>query len=178
MNKVCPNCKKELGNAIFYGIDVDYCPKCLGVWFEEDELRWAKDLSDRNLTWLDIDLWKDDEKFKISRDKKLCPECRLPLYEVNYGTSRIMVDVCNVCHGIWLDRGEFEEIIKYLKEEGNYEVLNKFTKKLLGEFWEIFSGPEDLREEVSDFLAILKLLKYKFATQNLAITKLISSLPK
>src|SRR3972149_8792448 len=101
----CPICKKELEKAIFYGVEIDYCPTCLGVWFEEEELRWAKDEKDRNLRWLDIDIWKDDEKFKISPNQRLCPSCRMPLYQVGYGESGIFVDVCNLCRGIWLDRG-------------------------------------------------------------------------
>lgn len=174
----CPNCKIELEKAILHNVEIDYCPKCLGIFFEEDELRWAKDATDKNLNWLDIDLWKDETKFKISRVGKLCPYCRLPLYEVKYSKSQVEVDVCNLCHGIWLDRDEFKKIIRYLKEEGAFRVLQKYTKNILQEFWEIFIGPETFRQEISDFLTILKLFNYKFATQYPIITKIISSLPK
>ena len=174
----CPFCKTKLEKAIFCGVEVDYCPSCLGLWFEEDELRWAKDVKDRNLRWLDIDLWKDKTKFKISRGIRFCPSCRFPLYEVYYGDSRIIVDLCNLCYGIWLDRSEFKKIIEYLKEKADWEVLNSYTKDLVGEFWEIFAGPETLKEEVLDLLTILKLLNYKFAVQNPVLTQIISSLPK
>jgi Zn-finger nucleic acid-binding protein len=177
--KVCPNCKKPLYQAIFYRIEVDYCPCCLGMWFEEDELRQAKDSADRNFNWLDVNLWKDLKKIKISKEKKLCPSCRMPLYEVNYGRSKkTSVDICTICKGIWLDRGEFKAIIDYLKKEGQYEVLNNFSKNLLSEFWEIFTGPEVLRDEVSDFLTLAKFLQYKFAAQNEDVVKMISELPK
>ncbi len=174
----CPICKKNLDKIIFYGVEVDYCPKCLGLWFEEDELRLAKDNRDRDLNWLDIDLWKKKTSFKVSSGEKLCPFCRLPLYEVSYGRSRIVVDVCNVCKGIWLDRGEFKKIIEYLKKEGHYEAMNNYSKNLISEFWEIFIGPESLREELSDFLTILKILNYKFAIQHPEIVKIISNLPR
>lgn len=175
---VCPLCQKPLDRVIFYGTQIDFCPKCLGIFFEEDELRLAKDTRDRELRWLDIDLWKEPEKFKISWGKKLCPTCRLPLYQVNYGDSKIEVDLCNLCQGIWLDRGEFKKIIEYLKEKAEYEVLENYAKSLLKEFWEIFSGPETFREELLDFLTLLKLLNYKFATQHPTISKIISGLPK
>lgn len=182
----CPRCKKLLEKAIFYNTEVDYCPQCLGIWFEEDELRQAKDEKDRNLNWLDIDLWKDTKKFKISYGTRLCPSCRLPLYEVYYGStgslrdsnSLIIVDVCNLCQGIWLDQGEFKKIIEYLKKRANWEVLNNYSQRLFEEFWEIFIGPETFREEVLDFLIILKVLNYKFAIQYPKITKTISQLPK
>jgi Zn-finger nucleic acid-binding protein len=175
---LCPLCKIGLQEAIFYGVSVNYCPRCLGLWFEEEELRWAKDEKDRELRWLDIDLWRDQEKFKISPGQKLCPLDRLPLYETKYGDSDIKVDLCNICRGIWLDRGEFEEIIHYLKKKKEWEVLYNYAKNFREEFWEIFSGPESWREEVDDFLALLKLLSYKFAVQHPNIAKIIAGLPR
>ena len=175
---ICPICKKELKGVIFYGVEVDFCPGCLGLWFEEDELRLAKDEKDKELRWLDIDLWKDRKKMKVFPGVRLCPSCRLPLYEVYYGDSRIIVDVCNLCRGIWLDRKEFQRIIKYLQEKTNYEVLNNFAKNLLNEAAEILIGPETLREEILDFLSILKILNYKLLSQHPLISKIILNLPK
>jgi len=174
----CPLCKKPLDRAILYGIEINFCPNCLGLFFEAEELRLAKDQRDRSLRWLDIDLWKDKTKFKISPGIRLCPFCRLPLYEIYYGDSQIIVDVCNLCQGIWLDRSEFKKIIEYLKKKADFELLESYAKNLTEEFWEIFTGPENLREEILDFLTILKLLNYKFATQYPTITKIISQLPK
>jgi len=174
----CPIHKKDLEQAIFYGVEVDFCPTCLGLWFEKDELRLAKDEKDKDLKWLDLDLWKDRKKFKIFPGIRLCPSCRLPLYEVYYGDSKIIVDICNLCHGVWLDRGEFKKMIEYLKNKADYEVLNKFAKSLLGEAAEILIGPETLREEILDFLAILKVLNYKFLTQQPKISEIILNLPR
>ena len=174
----CPICKKEFKKAVFYGVGVDYCPQCLGLWFEEDELRQAKDEKDKNLNWLDIDLWQDKKKFKISKDKRICPRCSVPLYSVNYSDSNIEVDVCSVCQGIWLDRGEFKKIIEYLKKKGKTEILENYFKNLIREGAEVFTGPETFQEEIADFLTILKLLNYKFATEHPTISEMISNLPK
>jgi len=174
----CPSCNKNLEKAIFFSVEINYCPRCLGSWFEQDELRLAKDEKDKDLIWLDIDLWKDKEKLDIYRDKKLCPACQLPLYTVGYGDSRIHVETCSVCRGIWLDRGEFKEIIEYLKENGDYQILNNYLETLTEEFKEIFTGPESFREEVLDFLAFSKIFNYKFLTQHPNISKIISNLPK
>ncbi len=174
----CPKCKKDLEKAIFYNTEVDYCPQCLGMFFEEDELRLAKDAKDKNLAWLDVDLWRDERKFKLNYGIRLCPYCRVPLYEVYYGASGIIVDVCNICQGIWLDRGEFKKIINYLKETADKKVLNEYSKSLWEEFREIFIGPETFREEVYDFLVLLKLLNYKFLAQRPKISKMIFLLPK
>ncbi|MCD6233086.1 zf-TFIIB domain-containing protein [bacterium] len=175
---VCPLCKTELKKAIFYGVEVDYCPKCLGLWFDKDELRQAKDKKDKDLNWLDIDLWKDETQFRISPLQKICPKCGVPLYEVRYGDADIRVDVCNLCEGIWLDRGEFKKIIDYLKAKGEEEILRNYFRNLLEEGFEVFAGPETFKEEVGDFLVILKLLSYKFAVQHPIISKIISQLPQ
>ena len=175
---LCPHCKIPFSSAILHNTEVNFCTRCLGLWFEEDELRWAKDEKDKDLKWLDIDLWKDEKKFKISYGIRLCPSCRVPLYEVYYGDSGIIVDVCNLCQGIWLDRAEFKKITNWLKEKADKEVLNNYAKNLFEEFSEIFVGPETFREEILDFLTILKLLKYKFTSQHPAISKIILQLPK
>jgi len=181
VDKPCPVCKTPLSDTILCNTEVDFCPHCFGLWFEEEELRWAKDEKDKNLNWLDFDIWKDEKKFKIAYGIRLCPTCRVPLYEVYYGDpkdpfskERIVVDVCNLCHGIWLDRGEFKKIIEYLKKKGDYEILHNYTKNLLKELGEVFWGPETLREEISDVLTVLKLFRYKFASQHPFLAKMIS----
>ena len=62
----CPNKHNQLEKVLFHNVEVDYCPECLGVWFEQDELRLAKDEKDKQLNWLDVDLWRDKGKFQIS----------------------------------------------------------------------------------------------------------------
>lgn len=176
--KKCFSCNKNLERAVFYNVEVDYCPQCLGIWFEEDELRLAKDARDEDLNWLDIDLWKDKRKLKILKHSRLCPACRLPLYEVNYGDSNVKVDICNVCNGVWLDQGEFKQIINYLKSKADQEVLNKYAKNLAEEALEVFVGPETLREEIGDLLTILKLFNYKLLVQYPKISKIILEMPK
>lgn len=174
----CPNDKEYLERVLFHKVEVDYCPKCLGIWFDKDELRQAKDARDRQLDWLDVDLWRDKSKFKVSRGSKQCPFCRAGLVEVNYDGSKTKIDFCKMCGGIWLDRGEFKQIINYLKSKSDYEVLNHYIKNLVLQLWEVFSGPQMFREELEDFLTLLKLFNYKFITQHPHLEDLIDSLPK
>lgn len=178
--KNCPICKNQkLKQEILYNTEVDYCPVCLGIWFDEDELRQAKDEKDKSLRWLDVDLWKNPADFKISHgQRRLCPICRMPLYEVYYKDSGIIVDVCNLCHGVWLDRLEFKKITDYLKKKADYEILHDYSKNLLKQFAEVITGPEDLKNELEDFLTVAKLLGSKFLTQHPNISKIILSLPR
>ena len=113
----CPNDNENLEKVLFHNVEVDYCPKCLGIWFDGDEFALAKNDKDKNLNWLDIDLWRDKSKFKVMRISKFCPICRVGLVEINYDESKTKVDFCKKCNGVWLDRGEFKQIINYLKSE-------------------------------------------------------------
>jgi uncharacterized protein len=187
----CPTCKTEkLSEKIKIGdVTIDRCPACGGLWFEKDELRLAKDkkakkakwvdieLEDKKLDWFKFDLWKDKVKLKAAKDIKFCPKCQIPLNKVMYGDSDVEVDVCGVCQGVWLERGEFKRIINYVKDKADYEVLNNYAKNLLSETKEIFTGPESVKEEAADLLILTKLLKYKLITQYPALFKIFSNMP-
>ena len=83
-----------------------------------------------------------------------------------------------MCNGVWLDRGEFKQIINYLKNKSDYEILHHYTKNLIVQLWEVFSGPEGLRSELGDFLMLIKLFNYKFVTQHHFLNDMIENLPK
>ncbi len=166
MKMFCPNHHKEpLQQMLFHNVEVDYCPECLGIWFDRDELRLAKDDKDAQLEWLDFDIWRDKSKFDMRRIDKRCPVCRMAMVEVGYDHSKVKIDFCKHCQGIWLDRGEFKQIIIYLIRKYDYEILHHYAKNTVLQLWEVFTGPEKFRGELEDFLMLLKLFNYKFITQ-------------
>lgn len=174
----CPNNHKDLERTLFHNVKVNHCPECLGIWFDKNELAEAKNDKDKELNWLDFDIWRDKKKFTVSPTLRHCPVCRALFVEVAYDGSSVVIDFCKGCQGVWLDRGEFKQIMVYLKKKSDYEVLHHYTKNLAVELWEVFAGPEKFREELSDFFMLLKLLNYKFVVQHPHIEKLIESLPK
>jgi Zn-finger nucleic acid-binding protein len=69
----CPSCNAELRMTDRQGIEIDYCPKCRGVWLDRGELdkiiersgsadarRYEQDRSDS---------YDDDRKYRKSEDK-------------------------------------------------------------------------------------------------------------
>jgi uncharacterized protein len=162
----CPIDNENLEKVLFHNVEVDYCPRCLGVWFDQDELKWAKDDKDAQLNWLDFDVWRDKSRFALKPSPKMCPVCRVMLTEVRYDDSKVKIDFCKHCQGIWLDRGEFKQIINYLKRKSDYEILHHYTQNFVKELWEVFAGPEKFREELADFMMLLKLCNYKFVVQH------------
>jgi len=175
---LCPNKHNQLEKVLFHNVEADYCSECLGVWFERNELEWAKDEKDKQLNWLDFDIWRDKGRFKISPSDRRCPVCRIPFVEVRYDDSSVKIDFCKNCQGVWLDRGEFKQIMIYLKKKADYEILHRYTKNLVVELWEVFSGPQKFREELEDFLMLIKLFNYKFVVQHPFLNKLIENAQK
>ncbi len=175
---ICPNCKTELKEKTFHGVKIDSCPSCKGHWFESDELRKAKDKKEEAVNWVDVNLWEDEGKFRLSEDSKQCPDCGLPLYEVSYGDSDIKVDVCNICEGVWLDDGEFRKIIKHLKEKAGKKIMNEYLKTVVEEAGEVFVGPEPLEEELEDLVSVLGYLRHRFAGKHRFLSEFISKIPK
>ena len=176
---ICPNNHKSaMETVLFHNVEVDYCPECLGVWFDQNELEFAKEDADAQLNWLDIDVWRDKNKFAVSPTMRLCPVCRIPLFEVGYDSSRVTIDFCKHCQGIWLDRGEFKQLMVYLTRKSDYEILHHYVKNLVLKLWEVFTGPKKFREELAEFLVLVKLLNYKFTAQHPVVNALIEDLPK
>ena len=108
----CPSCCVALDRKLVKEIEADECPECKGIWFEDDELRKAKDSTDSDLNWLDFEMWKHKDRFKVRPRGLGCPKCRDNLVAVDYGDTGVEIDYCPQCRGVWLDRGELDKIVE------------------------------------------------------------------
>lgn len=173
----CPSChKEEFTQVCVGGVALDFCMNCLGLWFEEGELRRATQESADLYRWVDTDLWQDASRFRAGESERVCPIDHIPMRHVHYGDSPITVDACHTCGGIWLDRGEFQQIAAYTRREGRKEIWDHYYDVLKKEAKEIFTGPEPLRDEVEDLLMVVKLFKYRFIARHPMITQFLQSL--
>jgi Zn-finger nucleic acid-binding protein len=173
----CPVDRTELEMISVHGVEVARCPSCNGLWFSEERLRLLKDAEDPYLRWIDIDPWEDPSAFRLSRSGKLCPVDGMPLYTVGYGDSEIIVDVCGDRHGIWLDEGEFREIIDWMHARLAQESFFGYLKDIGIEAAEIITGPEGVRSEALDFLIVAKLLAHRLLARFPFLAELIAQLP-
>ena len=163
----CPSCQGELKGIDYRGILIDECEDCKGRWFDNDELRKAKDKTDDDLRWLDFDPFGEEaDKYKTPYEGKVCPRCSVKMVSLTYQDSGVIIDKCNNCQGVWLNRGEFEKVVDYLEEIVVTEPLSDYIRDTEKQFWEIFTGPEGRISEIKDFLAILKLLEMRIAVEN------------
>lgn len=66
---------------------------------------------------------KEEEKKKLKELHWMkCPKCGMDMQEIEY--KKIKIDKCFSCEGIFLDKGELEEIIR---QEGK-GILKKISK--------------------------------------------------
>jgi Zn-finger nucleic acid-binding protein len=163
----CPDCQNELQIANLKGINIHECLKCKGKWFERNELMAVKNKADDGLSWLDFDPFGiDAKKLSIVSIGNRCPQCLKEMQSLTYHQSKVVIDKCQSCEGVWLSHGELEKIIRYLEKVINTESVKDLTKDTFREFIKIFIGHKGLVTEVKDFLIVVKLLKVRIAVEH------------
>jgi Zn-finger nucleic acid-binding protein len=158
----CPACKNYLDLFGVYGIQIESCSKCNGLWLERGELKVLKDKVDTqdwgNLRWMNDEI-DAIEKSRTILSKRLCPQCPdSKLLSTHFGNSETIVDWCGQCHGVWLDRDGFETIVQYLNEELSHMTSKEMEKKVAQEVEKIWSKPGSKFSEILDAKAAISAL--------------------
>ncbi len=174
---MCPVCKKPLKQTTSKGVRVDECESCKGIWFDEGELRSARDNADKYLRWLDFVIFEEKPgKYSISDSNRQCIRCGEKLRTLTFMQSKVVIDACPKCKGIWLDNKEFEKIINYLENLINTRTASQYSKDVLKELLEIGTGEKDKISEIKDFLAVLKLFEIRLAVEHSKIFEVLSNI--
>ncbi len=159
-------------------IEVDECPQCQGVWFQNDELRLTKDATDPDLVWLDFDIWKHPDRFQADRHHLACPDDGTAMVEVRYADTPVVVHYCPACRGIWLGRGDFFRIIAALEEEVVSKDAGEYVRASLRQARELLTGSESFASEWRDFLSVIHLLRLRFFAEHDGLAQAIRRIPR
>lgn len=105
----CPRCDKELAEALVEPeVRTLQCPQCQGRWLEGEALRVLESTVEvRMLEWRRL------PTAEVQTRELTCPRCRpvRVLKKVKSERDRkVLLDVCEQCQGVWLDKGELEAI--------------------------------------------------------------------
>ena len=174
----CPNCDGKLEPRTFNKVNINECDKCHGLWFDRDELRKAKDSTDSDLAWLDFDIFEEKEnKYSKSESHRHCPKDNTKLNKLTYSHSSVSIDACPTCHGIFLDKDEFEKIIKFLESEVVENTSGDWAKEALSQFGQILDGEEMKASEFKDLLTVLKLGETRLSAEHEKITAVLTFFP-
>jgi len=159
---VCPSCNAKLSLYKIFHIEIEACPKCKGIFLDKDELRYLKDKSTKG-SWQSL-RWMDDEveaieKLKAMPSKRPCPKCsKTNFISTFFGDSKVILDWCPNCQGVWLDRGEFQEVLQYITDKLNSLTSEEAKGKVYEEIKEIWNGPENKLSEILDAKAAISAL--------------------
>jgi Zn-finger nucleic acid-binding protein len=91
----------------FEGIEVDRCTLCKGLWFDLLEHERLRELPGSEV----IDCGDPDVGALFNRDDRIsCPRCSGSMIRmVDSLQPHIWYESCGVCHGVFLDAGEFTD---------------------------------------------------------------------
>jgi Zn-finger nucleic acid-binding protein len=131
---ICPVCKLDMIVVEYRKIEIDYCRKCSGIWFDSGELELllqTTELGNTGLPTLD-----GQTRAKRSHGERKCPVCKKKMKEVPLGEPAVHVDVCRRNDGIWFDGGELQQIIKQFEQTqpGNKDSMQQIAA-FLGEIF-------------------------------------------
>jgi Zn-finger nucleic acid-binding protein len=113
---VCPDCRIEMEVQRYYGVTVDVCPACAGLWLDEGELRALMQIDPLILLSIEDRALPDVQYNPDETVQRRCPRCAIPLHPYRYlYDSPVELDGCEQCHGIWVDNGELRKVYAELQ---------------------------------------------------------------
>lgn len=119
----CPACGHNLDLYRIDSAEFEGCPNCKGLWLNQTALKRLREKAGTDsLHWLDREIEAIGTAAGVP-GTRTCVECKdVKMTSILFGASSVLIDRCPNCHGVWLDRGEFDSIVKYLNEAGHSEA--------------------------------------------------------
>lgn len=174
----CLLCDSDLHELQLHGGHLEQCPDCGGIWLDRGELDAIVDAEDGDVRWMDLDLWSEALEAGENVSHRQCPNGHGPLAILRYGKSKVEVEVCPTCGGIWLDAGELDKIIEYLDAQAVSLSLPGYIRESLAEAKELVAGGKGFASEWKDLKAVLRMARIRLAVDHPAVAALLKSLPR
>ena len=172
----CPIDNTKLNDIDFRGIKLGECAKCRGKWFGRDELKKLIERTDPDLVWINFDAFEDEDKFATTSEGLTCPNCGRQMDSMTYKNSKVVIDLCRDCRGVWLDRNEFEKIVRFLERMMWGKPSGEYSAELEKHFIEAVMHPSHLLAELKDLFVVLKLLELREMSEHPSLTAAIEAI--
>lgn len=119
MTLLCPDCLKPLAPLAHFGVTLDSCPMCAGIWFDQGELGRLQHAGGQALIQIDESVVPEIHR-KEEPSRRDCPSCLKPLDRFHYlYNSPIELDACGECGGFWVEDRELQKIQEWLAGESS-----------------------------------------------------------
>lgn len=117
----CPVCNEPMVVLELEQVETDYCTNCGGIWLDAGELELLLD-TDEDRERLKSFLIEDDS---VKEKKYPCPICNKKMTKVFVGEEKkILIDKCKKNHGLWLDKGELEDVIELSAQNREGKIIH------------------------------------------------------
>jgi Zn-finger nucleic acid-binding protein len=123
---ICPVCKQMMIVLELEKLEIDYCPECGGIWLDSGELELLFDNLSAGNEYPEPFIHQKNVKEKSRR----CPKCSKKMEKITSG-NKVLIDRCRKGHGLWFDKDELQNIIRYEYSENN-AVIPDLLKKIFG----------------------------------------------
>jgi Zn-finger nucleic acid-binding protein len=125
MRDTCPDCIEPLIVYELEGVEIDRCLSCGGTWLDAGELAMITEIAGVEPGSLTRALENAREG---ERARRRCPRCGKKLRIIHTGeNASIELDRCPRGHGLWLDPGEMEAVIRSYAEGEEGSVARFFS---------------------------------------------------
>ena len=139
---ICPTCKSDMIVVEHNQIELDYCDKCHGVWFDTGELQLLLESVGLDSAASFLDNILETEEAMTEEKKRKCPLCLQKMKKVNL-ESKVLVDLCPQGDGIWFDGNEVSALIKELvKKTPTQRGAQQNMISFLGEVFQPWDSEE------------------------------------
>ena len=119
----------------FKGVNLEICPVCSGVWFDDDELRRILELDPEGLLDLQNAELPTSSHHVGPVSQRQCPKDGAPLYEFHYlYDSPIILEKCPQCEGVWVEEGQLAAMQQVLDQARKPPTAKEEAGIALGEF--------------------------------------------
>lgn len=117
---VCPKCDVALLLLDFAGVEVDYCPRCEGLWLDSGEVGHM--IATTGGKEMDVfqEFIEEIGRSEGGKEAYLCPRCDRGMREIvrrGADGTELILERCARGDGIWFDKGELHSLLKTLPPE-------------------------------------------------------------
>jgi Zn-finger nucleic acid-binding protein len=120
----CPVCKVPMIIVEHERIELDYCTKCLGVWFDAGELELLLESAGMDSAEFNMQKILSLPEKKIKESARRCSLCGKKMRKVAIGSSpEVVIDACVFGEGLWFDGGEVGQVIQQLLDKPSTSAM-------------------------------------------------------
>lgn len=138
---VCPVCESDMIVVEYHNVELDYCNRCKGVWFDSEELELLLRSHGLQEAKAFLDGILGAQEAVSPEKKRKCPICGHKMSKTAMGEQpEILIDMCQDEHGLWFDGGEVTQLLRHLT--GKHPPKHGPGEQVISFLEEVFEAPE------------------------------------